>query len=158
FNDGFVAYLSAKGFNKGQPENMSLDKNNNPVSVNNNFFDRCTPGVTTQCAGGGGLFAPKSVCAGGPGELAGTGFGITGSWPDPTPSDTSADCGKGEQSTSGGSTGWLTSQAPVQSGEQFTLELMVFDSGDGILDSSVLLDNFRWLAGKADPGTDRPVK
>src|SRR5262249_28762082 len=29
FNDGFVAYLSAKGFNNGQPDNMSFDKDNN---------------------------------------------------------------------------------------------------------------------------------
>src|SRR5262249_46657946 len=45
FNDGFVAYLTSKN----TKDNISFDKNKNPVSVNNGFFDRCTPGVTTGC-------------------------------------------------------------------------------------------------------------
>jgi hypothetical protein len=144
FNDGFIAYLSAEGFNGGTPDNMSFDKDGNPVSVNNGFFDRCTPGVATGCARG----APPgtSVCPGGTAELGGTGFGIIGSW-----------CGAGSaESTNGGATGWLTSTAPVKPGETFTLELMIWDTGDAILDSSVLIDNFTWAEGAVTTETDRP--
>jgi hypothetical protein len=146
FNDGFVAYLSAKGFNKGQPDNMSFDKNNNPVSVNNGFFDRCTPNVTTGCESLLGT-PGTSVCPGGPAELAGTGFGVVSNW-----------CvGSNEKSTNGGATGWLTSQAPIQGGETFTIEFMIWDTGDGVLDSSVLVDNFKWVGGgPVTTGTDRP--
>ena len=151
FNDGFVAYLSAKGFNGGKPDNMSFDKNNNPVSVNNGFFDRCTPGVATGCETLLGT-PGTSACPGGPGELAGTGFGVDGKW-----CSSSLVNPSNAASTNGGATGWLTSQAPVQGGETFTLELMIWDTGDGVLDSSVLLDNFQWAGGAVvTPGTDRP--
>lgn len=143
FNDGFIAYLSAKGFNNGTPDNISFDKDKNPVSVNNGFFDRCTPGVETGCAGGK---TATSVCPGGPDELGGTGFGVTGEW---CPGSTSA---------GGGATGWLTSQAPVTAGEEFTIEFMIWDAGDGILDSSVLLDNFTWVEGEVTTATDRPPR
>jgi hypothetical protein len=145
FNDGFIAYLSAKGFNGGAPDNISFDAKNNPVSVNNGFFDRCTAGAQTGCD-------PRakpgiSTCPGGPGELAGTGFGTTGQF-----------CPGGGQSVSGGATGWLSSKAPVTAGETFTLDLMIWDTGDGELDSSVLLDNFQWVGGQAVvTSTDRPT-
>jgi hypothetical protein len=147
FNDGFVAYLDAKGFNGGKADNMSFDKNNNPVSVNNGFFDRCTPNVTTGCAG---ATTSTSSCPGGTSELAGTGFGITDQWCKAFPG------GGNDASTNGGATGWLTSQAPVQAGETFTLEFIIWDTGDGILDSSVLLDNFTWAQGEVTASTDRP--
>ena len=59
--------------------------------------------------------------------------------------------------TRGGATGWLFSQAPIQGGETFTLDLMIWDVGDGVLDSSVLIDNFRWALGEVTTTTDRPV-
>jgi hypothetical protein len=142
FNDGFVAFLSSKD----TKDNISFDKNKNPVSVNNGFFDRCTPGVTTGCESLGGA-TKVSQCPGGAGELAGTGFGVVDAWCPNSPAT----------STNGGATGWLTSQAPIQGGETFTLELMIWDTGDGVLDSSVLLDNFQWIGGgPVTTGTDRP--
>lgn len=149
FNDGFIAYLSAEGFNGGKPDNISFDKDKNPVSVNNGFFDRCTPGVQTGCADDKNI---QSVCPGGPDELAGTGYGISGQWCASPPFDN----GGNDTSTNGGATGWLTSQAPVKGGETFTLELMIWDTGDGVLDSSVLLDNFTWVEGEVTTETDRP--
>lgn len=144
FNDGFVAYLAAKGFNNGVPENISFDAKKNPVSVNNGFFDRCTPGARIGCEQG--AQPGTSTCPGGIAELAGTGFGVLGSY-----------CpGGGGQSVSGGATGWLSSQAPVTPGETFTLDLMIWDTGDGELDSSVLLDNFQWVAGEVVTQTERP--
>lgn len=44
----------------------------------------------------------------------------------------------------GGGTAWLTNDAPVVPGETITLDLMIFDVSDRLLDSLVLLDNFRW--------------
>ena len=142
FNDGFVAYLQAKGFNGGVADNISFDSKNNPVSVNNSFFDRCTDGAKIGCYGD----APStSRCPAGPAELAGTGFGVSGTY---------CDSGK---TVAGGATGWLTSQAPVNPGETFTLDLMIWDTGDNSLDSLVLLDNFQWVAGNVVTQTERPA-
>jgi len=44
----------------------------------------------------------------------------------------------------GGGTAWLTNDAPVVSGETITLDLLIFDVSDHLIDSLVLLDNFRW--------------
>jgi hypothetical protein len=46
--------------------------------------------------------------------------------------------------TDGGGTGWLTTTAPVTPGEKIKLAFMLWDEGDHILDSAVLIDNFRW--------------
>jgi hypothetical protein len=56
----------------------------------------------------------------------------------------------------GSATGWLSSQAPIKPGETFTLELMIWDTGDGDLDSSVLLDDFQWIGGAMTTSTERP--
>jgi hypothetical protein len=52
--------------------------------------------------------------------------------------------GTGYQDGNGGGTGWLTTTAPVRPGEKVTLRFIIFDEGDWILDSAVLIDNFRW--------------
>lgn len=147
FNDGFLAFLTAKSFNGGKGDNVSFDASNNPISVNNGFFDRCTPNVPTGCALG--ATRGESTCPGGPEELAGTGYGLVGKY-----------CRAGlftpSPSTSGGATGWLTSKAPIQAGETFTLEFMIWDTGDGSLDSSVLIDNFGWAEGRVVTKTERP--
>jgi len=68
-----------------------------------------------------------SVCTGDE-ELAGTGF----------------------QNNVGGGTGWLTTTAPVKPGEKIKLTFSIFDEGDHILDSAVLIDNFRWHIEQID--------
>jgi hypothetical protein len=153
FNDSFIAYLSAKGFNNGVPDNVSFDSKNNPVSVNNGFFDRCTPNSPVACCKSNSPFGcndppQTAACAGGASELGGTGFGLTGQQP------IFPVCKSGQ--TLGGATGWLTTQAPVTPGETFTLELMIWDTGDGVLDSSVLIDKFQWVGGPISAGTVRP--
>ncbi len=146
FNDSFVAYLTSAR-SPGGAANISFDSQNNPVSVNLGFFDRCDPNVTTGCAGAQGEAPnPKtSVCPGGPAELAGTGFGDL---------DEYGYC-VGE-TRGGGATGWLTTQAPVEPGETITLEFIIADTADPILDSSILLDNFRWQESETTAGTSRP--
>ena len=50
----------------------------------------------------------------------------------------------------GGGTGWLTTTSPVVPGETATLRFVIFDEGDHILDSTVLIDNFQWQLTAAD--------
>ena len=73
------------------------------------------------------------------GELTGTGFDIL---------DFSGNC-------DAGGTGLLTTQAPVAPGETVTLTFTIFDSGDGVYDSAVMLDNFRFDTDNVPtPNTD----
>ncbi len=44
-----------------------------------------------------------------------------------------------------GCTGWLRTSAPVEGGQEFTLQFIIFDTGDGQIDATVVLDNFRWM-------------
>ncbi len=83
------------------------------------------------------FFTVCTGCKQGDGELAGTGY----------------------QGGIGGGTGWLTTTSPVEPGETITLRFIVFDEGDHIYDSVVLLDNFRWEvlgSGTGGPSTVRP--
>jgi hypothetical protein len=54
-------------------------------------------------------------------------------------------------------TPWLYTEAPVEPGGTITLTFGIFDAGDGVLDSTVLLDDFRWSARVvASPATSVP--
>jgi hypothetical protein len=46
--------------------------------------------------------------------------------------------------TCGGSTDWLETKAPVTPGEVMTIQFSVWDMGDHVWDSSVLIDNWIW--------------
>ncbi|MBM4375247.1 MAG: choice-of-anchor L domain-containing protein [Deltaproteobacteria bacterium] len=127
FNDFFVAMLDPvpMGLVDG---NISFDKNGDPVSVNNAFLEVCGCSGGPPCTAGGKQF----TCPLGNAGLVGTGFG--------------ADLAFSDHASSG----WLETQAPVLPNTEITLQFAVSDSGDGVLDTSVLVDNFRWLA---EPGT-----
>lgn len=125
FNDFFVALVDPvpEGLADG---NISFDQLGNPVSVNNAFLEACA------CTGGPPCWAPpeqpkkKFTCDLGALALEKTGFEARAA------------------------TGWLSTKAPVEPGAEITLRLAVYDSGDGILDSTVLIDDFRWLGDKSD--------
>jgi hypothetical protein len=53
-----------------------------------------------------------------------------------------------------GSTGWLRTSWPIKGGEKFKLTFSIHDEGDGIFDSVVLLDNFKWHDYQAVGNTD----
>jgi hypothetical protein len=55
---------------------------------------------------------------------------------------------------SNAATSWLTTKAPVPPGSIIKLRFGAYDSGDGIFDSTVLIDNFRWLATPPDVETN----
>jgi len=138
FNDSFIAYLKSAAFNSGNPDNISFDSKNNPVSVNNGFFSECAPAnAATGCAQQS--TKGTAACSGGAGDLAGTGFQDL---------NDQSECASGE--TGGGMTGWLTTQAPAQPAETLTIDLIIWDTGDQYYDSSVILDNWQW---KPDPTT-----
>ncbi len=131
YNDSFVALLDTKApIDPKYSKNVSFDSKGNPINVNSGFFEVCTPG-----SAGSKTFP----CAKGTTELQGTGF-----WDPARPREN-------------GATSWLETKAPVVPGEVITLQFMIWDTGDHILDSTVLVDNFRWDAtGTTNPVTDRP--
>ena len=128
YNDGFAILMSPKIGN--QPNNnIAYDQQGNPISVNNSLLQVCD----AQTAGG------KSFpCPSGSSTLAATGFGT----------DTAGQ--------NHAATGWLQTKAPVDTlrGKEITLLFAVWDSSDGVLDSSTLIDNFQW---SLDPATSGPV-
>ena len=54
-------------------------------------------------------------------------------------------------------TGWLKTAAPVRKGETVKLLFTVFDSGDGVLDSAVLVDGFEWSHDTVATASTSPV-
>jgi hypothetical protein len=122
FNDFFVAMLMPypKQLVDG---NISFDKNGDPVSVNNAFVEVCGCKGGPPCMAGGKTF----TCPLGTKTLEGTGF-----------------------EPNHGSTMWLQTQAPIEPNSDMTIQFAVSDSGDGVLDSTTLVDNWVWIA---KPGT-----
>jgi hypothetical protein len=131
YNDFFIALLSP--IPMGQSDgNVSFDSMGNPVSVNNAFLEvcGCQGNPPSPCLAGGKTF----TCALGDTDLIGTGFGF--------------DSGGGFGSDHG-STGWLQTKAPVAANSQITMRWIVYDSSDGVLDTTTLVDNWQWIA---EPG------
>ncbi|MFH1132319.1 MAG: choice-of-anchor L domain-containing protein, partial [Pseudomonadota bacterium] len=133
FNDTFWVQLISKKI----IGNISFDKKGTPIRLNNAFFDICDPDPAH----------PKTVqfCTEPAQILTGTGM---------AKDCVTKDCGA---ISCGGSTGWLITKAPVEPGEIITLIFSIFDKGDDILDSTVLIDNFRWHLNPAQTGTE-PVQ
>jgi len=102
-------------------------------SINGNIsFDSQANPVSVNIA----FFDVCSGCAQGTAELAGTGF--DGSWGDDA-----------------GATSWLKTTAPIGGGEEFTIRFAIWDTGDQVWDSTVLVDSFQWIAngGTVSVGT-----
>jgi hypothetical protein len=131
FNDQFVALVNPPPTG-AQNGNISFDSGNNPVSINIAFFDVCNPSTasqwTTACGCTNPPPLPNPYCPSGVTQLAGTGF--DGAW-----------------GNEGGGTTWLQTQAPIGGGEEFTIRFATWDTSDKNLDSTVLVDNFTWIAG-----------
>ncbi|HVY45792.1 MAG TPA: putative metal-binding motif-containing protein [Minicystis sp.] len=131
YNDQFIALVNPAPMGSLNG-NVSFDSHNNPVSVNIGFFDVCDPSTSGQWAefcSGSCPPLPSPYCPSGGAELQGTGF--NGVW----------------SSNQGGATSWLQSQAPIGGGEEFTIQFTIWDAGDHLLDSTVLVDGFEWIAG-----------
>lgn len=139
YNDEFLAIVqSSKTYTTAQ--NISFDANKNPITVNSGFFIVCQNDPSK---------AQTQHCMYPPSQNQGTGYETTGA-----PSIPGLPGGGG---IPGGSTGWLTTTAPIQPGEDITLRFVVFDEGDGVLDSAVLLDNFQWGAATVSGPSTGPI-
>lgn len=120
FNDYFAAILGNGTRVDTNSRNISFDQLGNPVSINNAFVRSCS------CSGGPPCMAPpenpfKSFeCQLGGTLLENTGF------------------------ENHAATGWLTTESPVDPGSTITLRWGIYDAGDHMLDSTVLIDNFRF--------------
>lgn len=131
FNDFFVAMMTPtpSGLVDG---NISFDPNGNLISVNAAFLDQC------NASNAGGLNFP---CSQGYSAIVGTGF------------DSNESFQFGIQGS--GATGWLETKAPIEApGSEITLHFAVWDSGDGVLDSTTLIDNFKFEADTTTTGTN----
>lgn len=136
YNDTFVVELGPPppGSNGG---NVAFDQGGNPICVNSSLLEVCDP----QVAGGKAFTCPLGAST-----LVGTGFGAD------TPG---GDDGGTEDHAA---TGWLTTTVnvdPSLRGKNITLLFAIWDSGDGLLDSTALLDGFTWStqAGASPPVT-----
>ena len=127
-NDRFIGYLQTST----SSQNIALDATSNPISVNTAMFRQCVNGPTGQNGVSGSYTICESTV-----ELIGTGMDV----PRPNNSD-------------GAGTGWLTSVAPVTSGDLITLSVAIMDASDGINDSVVLLDNFQWVYSTSSIAVD----
>ena len=130
YNDFVTAILSPTpvGLQNG---NISFDSLGNPLSVNAGFLEVCACQTgSPPCNVNGKQFS----CALGTDQLQGTGF------------------------EAGAATGWLQTAAPIaEPGEAITLDLGVWDAGDGFLDTTGLVDNFRFHAEET-PTVTEPVE
>jgi hypothetical protein len=133
FNDFFVVFKEPKpdGVTDG---NIVFDSNNDPVGVNTGLLAVCDPSIQDPSA------EKQFDCRGGTDLLTGTGYGA---------GENSCEVKK----QSGASTGWLHTTAPVTAGELITLRFAIWDTNDANLDSTVLIDNFKWSKDGADVGT-----
>jgi hypothetical protein len=133
FNDEFLAVVqSSKTYTT--PTNISFDANKNPITVNSGFFTVCNNDASKP---------QTQHCMHPPTDNQGTGYETPAI---PLPG-----------AVPGGSTGWLTTTAPIEPGEDITLRFVIFDEGDGVLDSAVLLDNFQWGAAAVSGPSTGPI-
>jgi hypothetical protein len=135
YNDTYVVIMtpSPQGEPASANNNIAFDSMNNIISVNAGFLTVCDP--NTQA---GNTVYP---CTEGPTNLTATGFGV----------DTTGD-------EDHASTDWLTTTVSVANlaGQEVTLLFAIWDSSDGILDSTVLVDNMHWTFATA-PNQVPPV-
>ena len=143
YNDFFIALLSSKAAGIPADTNIVFDKTGAAVSINNAFFTSCSPFTCTtksNCRANytactnGKCTTQYGACPDGTADLAAWGGG-------------------------GGATAWLTTKAPVIGGETFTLDFIIWDTGDSALDSAAIIDNFKWITtgGSVTVGTDFTV-
>lgn len=137
YNDAFAALLYSRSPSLPPSNNIAFDNERNPICVNSGFVEVCEP-YEYMGTKDGQPFSRSFNCRYGTAELLDTGF------------DSEAFGGPHA------ATGWLTTRASVVAGEDFVLRLAIWDAGDEWLDSSVLIDNFRWEIEEGGAVTVRP--
>lgn len=145
FNDFFVAIMTP--FPPNQVDgNISFDSAKNPISVNNAFLDVCNCpmnlGPPCPTPPPPDMLKKAFDCKLGSTSLIGTDF----------------DVDDGNPGWTNGATGWLRTSAPVEPGSTFTIRLVTYDSSDGMVDSSTLIDNWKWSAKPGSVLTEQVPK
>ncbi|MCK5808352.1 choice-of-anchor L domain-containing protein [bacterium] len=125
YNDFFVALLDSKHTSEDPSLQNPYDKNLAVDSEGNPL------GVNLAKAGLFSVCAPQTSYPSCSGDTLLNGTGFEGR----------------------GATGWLTTRGNVIPEETITLRFAMWDSGDHILDSLVLIDNFTWYPTEYVPGT-----
>ena len=143
YNDQFVVLLDSASADNPADGNLAVytspTDQRYPVGVNLATGDT---GLFRQCRNGaiGCATVPSSIttCVD-TAELAGSGF------------DQPAD-GCQASDTVGGGTGWLSIRGNVLPGEVAELRIAVWDSGDSLYDTVVILDDLRWSPDSVTSG------
>jgi hypothetical protein len=132
FNDFFVALLDS-AYSTYEPEfqnpsdkNLAVDENGNSLGIN--FV---MSGLFTVCKLPDGEITDINKHCEGSEPLSGTGY------------------------ENHGATGWLKVKGNIVPGEEFKLRLALWDSADQVLDSLVILDNWKWYKENIMPGTSK---
>jgi hypothetical protein len=128
FNDFFVVFVDPAPEDLDD-DNVLFDAEDDPVGVNSGLLSVCREAER-------GRTARPIECELGPTLLAETGFDQGES--------TCAAQQTNKRDLGGASTGWLRTVVPVPPGKIVTLRIVLWDSGDPLLDSSVVIDNFQW--------------
>ncbi len=125
-NDQFIALVNPPPTGSLNG-NIAFDNMSNPVSVNIAFFDVCN--------------VPGDPCNANAAEMGNTGFDV---W----------NCGFNDGYAGG--TSWLHTVAPVTGGQTFTIRFAIWDTGDSLLNSTSIIDNWVWVAngGTVTVGTN----
>jgi hypothetical protein len=131
YDDSFVIEMTPAPV--GLPNlNIAFDQAGNMLGVNSSLFQVCDPQI---------VVGTNFPCPLGPSSLKGTGFSAADN-----PYTFAGDRG---------ATGWLKTTVnigPQLRGKNITLVFAVWDGGDGVLDSTALIDNLVWSTSPA-PGT-----
>ncbi len=145
FNDFFVTLVDSTNNTNPADGNIAIYDDGatqwplgvNILAASDGLFTQCSNGAISQC----GAADNYNGCAG-TNELAGTGMDTQGA--------TLFSCGYAGRY--GGGTGWLNMTGNVTPGEVMTLRFAVWDTGDELFDSVVLLDDFQWSVEASEPG------
>ncbi len=81
-------------------------------------------------------------------DLKGQPLTVNNGWFENPATPTQSVANTGYHNGIGSSSGWLTTTSPCTPGETLELTFWIHDEGDHILDSAVIIDNWRWIAKK----------
>lgn len=115
FNDVYAVLMT--DVDTGELRNIVFDREGNPLTVNNALLRTCVDRGPRRC------------------ELGAA----------PLRGAVDAMCTPGSEGLVGGGTDCVQTTAPVVPGSRITLSFMIWDSGDGLLDSVALVDAFEWV-------------
>jgi len=140
FNDTFYTIVETEAVNGGAPSNISYDPQSRPITVNVGFFE--LPREWTTPLGNTPYGAPD-----------GSGYCPSSSGNCVLP-DYCTDHPVGGLDYEGSGSGWLKTSAPVlRTEETIQVKFTIHDESDGIYDSLVIIDNFRWTPFTPEVGT-----